>query len=64
MAEVISALVGLLPLFVVMPIFVNLAQGLATGQVDMTNVLPQILNAVLVITIFEALAGVFKKGGA
>jgi hypothetical protein len=64
MAEILSGLVGLLPLFVVMPIFVNLAQGLTTGQFDLSNVLPQILNAVLIVAIFQALAGVFKIGGA
>jgi hypothetical protein len=63
MAEILSALIGLLPLFVIMPIFVNLAQGLATGQFNLSNVIPQMLNAVLVIVLFEALAGVFKKGG-
>jgi uncharacterized membrane protein YeaQ/YmgE (transglycosylase-associated protein family) len=62
MAEVINALIGLIPLFVVLPIFMNLAQGLATGQVNITNIIPQMLGAVLVIAIFEALAGVFKRG--
>jgi hypothetical protein len=64
MAEVISALVGLLPLFVVLPIFANLAQGLVTGQFNLTNIIPQMLSAVLIVAIFEALGGVFKKGGA
>jgi hypothetical protein len=62
MAEVISALIGLLPLFVVLPIFINLAQGLATGNFNIANVVPQLLNAVLIIAIFEALSGIFKKG--
>lgn len=60
MAQVISSLISLLPLFVVMPIFVNLAQSLASGQVNIANILPQILNAVMVIALFEALGGIFK----
>jgi hypothetical protein len=43
-----------------MPIFVNLAQSLASGQVNIANILPQILNAVMVIALFEALGGIFK----